>query len=115
MRSSPGPRCAAYVRTSRRLSRRADSPLEEISHPLLVKANERFADGRSPHERIAAIGTLSSLLSGRTYAWRPDGSAFLGARGSMTTVRYGAASRPRSSGSAVCTTPPPASTATATG
>jgi hypothetical protein len=44
---------------------RADSPLEEISHPLLAKANERFADDQSPHERIAAIGTQSSLLSGR--------------------------------------------------
>ena len=43
------------------------------------------------------------------------GQPFLWARGSMTTVRYGAASRPRSSGSAVCTTPPPASIATATG
>src|ERR1700689_2694206 len=33
----------------------------------------------------------------------------------MTTVRYGAASRPRSSGSAVCTMPPPPSTALARG
>ena len=40
---------------------------------------------------------------------RPQaGEPFLRASGSMTTVRYGAASRPRSSGSAVCTTPPPA-------
>ena len=34
---------------------RADTPLEEISHPLLAKATERFADDRTPHERIAAI------------------------------------------------------------
>jgi acyl carrier protein len=44
-----------------------------------------------------------------------SGEPFVRASGSMTTVRYGAASRARSSGSAVCTTPPPASTATATG
>ena len=34
---------------------RADSPLEEISHPLLAKATERFADDQTPHKRIAAI------------------------------------------------------------
>ena len=34
---------------------RADTPLEEISHPLLAKATERFADDQTPHERIAAI------------------------------------------------------------
>src|ERR1700733_7653759 len=33
----------------------------------------------------------------------------------MTTVRYGAAGRPRSSGTAVCTMPPPPSTALARG
>jgi hypothetical protein len=34
---------------------RADTPLDEISHPLLAKATERFADDQTPHERIAAI------------------------------------------------------------
>jgi hypothetical protein len=34
---------------------RADTPLEEISHPLLAKTTERFADDQTPHERIAAI------------------------------------------------------------
>jgi hypothetical protein len=34
---------------------RADTPLEDISHPLLAKATERFADDQTPHERIAAI------------------------------------------------------------
>ena len=30
---------------------RADTPLEEVSHPLLAKATERFADDRTPPER----------------------------------------------------------------
>ena len=30
---------------------RADIPLEKISHPLLAKANERFADDQTPPER----------------------------------------------------------------
>ena len=34
---------------------RVDTPLEEISHPLLAKAAERFADDQTPQERIAAI------------------------------------------------------------
>ncbi|HEY6309617.1 MAG TPA: hypothetical protein VIY52_02255, partial [Streptosporangiaceae bacterium] len=34
---------------------RADTALEDISHPLLAKATERFADDQTPHERIAAI------------------------------------------------------------
>jgi hypothetical protein len=34
---------------------RADTPLDEIEHPLLVKAVEQFADDETPHERIAAI------------------------------------------------------------
>jgi hypothetical protein len=29
---------------------RVDTPLEEISHPLLAKATERFADDQTPHE-----------------------------------------------------------------
>jgi hypothetical protein len=32
-----------------------DTPLEDISHSLLAKATERFADDQTPHERIAAI------------------------------------------------------------
>jgi hypothetical protein len=32
-----------------------DRPLEEIDHPLLAKAQEQFADPRTPHERIAAV------------------------------------------------------------
>ena len=34
---------------------RADTPLDEIEHPLLVKGAEQFADDETPHERIAAI------------------------------------------------------------
>jgi hypothetical protein len=34
---------------------RADTPLNEIGHPLLAKAGEQFADDGTPHERIAAI------------------------------------------------------------
>ena len=34
---------------------RADAPLGEITHPLLAKAAERFADGQAGHERIRAI------------------------------------------------------------
>ena len=31
------------------------TPLDEVSHPLLAKAAERFADGQAPQERISAI------------------------------------------------------------
>ena len=33
----------------------ADTPLDEIEHPLLVKAAEQFTDDETPHERITAI------------------------------------------------------------
>jgi hypothetical protein len=33
----------------------ADILLEEVSHPLLAKATERFADDETSQERIAAI------------------------------------------------------------
>jgi hypothetical protein len=36
-------------------AQRVDTPLEEISHPLLAKATERFADDQTSHERIVAI------------------------------------------------------------
>jgi hypothetical protein len=32
-----------------------DVPLDEITHPLLAKTHEQFADPATPHERIAAI------------------------------------------------------------
>ncbi len=48
---------------------RADTPLEEISHPLLAKATERFADDRTPHERIAAIDD-EVLFKVKAQRWR---------------------------------------------
>jgi hypothetical protein len=48
---------------------RADTALEEISHPLLAKANERFADDRTPHERIAAIDD-EVLFKVKAQRWR---------------------------------------------
>jgi hypothetical protein len=49
-------------------------PLDEISHPLLAKADEQFADDGTPHERIRAIDdkVLFKLKTGR---WR--GAAWL--------------------------------------
>lgn len=47
----------------------ADTPLEEISHPLLAKAAERFADDRTPKERIAAIDD-QVLFKVKVQRWR---------------------------------------------
>jgi hypothetical protein len=33
----------------------ADTPLDEVPHPLLAKASERFADDGTPRERITSI------------------------------------------------------------
>jgi len=33
----------------------ADTPLDEVPHPLLAKASERFADESTPRERIASV------------------------------------------------------------
>ena len=33
----------------------ADTPLDDVPHPLLAKASERFADDATPHERITSI------------------------------------------------------------
>jgi hypothetical protein len=48
---------------------RADTPLEDISHPLLASATERFADDRTPHERIAAIDD-EVLFKVKAQRWR---------------------------------------------
>ncbi|WP_071053774.1 hypothetical protein [Pseudofrankia sp. BMG5.36] len=37
---------------------RADTPLEDVDHPLLGKASDRFADDGTPQERIVAIDDL---------------------------------------------------------
>jgi hypothetical protein len=47
----------------------ADTPLEDISHPLLAKATERFADDQTPHERIAAIDD-EVLFKVKAQRWR---------------------------------------------
>jgi hypothetical protein len=33
----------------------ADTPLDEVPHPLLAKASERFADDGTSRERIASV------------------------------------------------------------
>ncbi len=47
----------------------AEKPLDEISHPLLNKAKEQFADPDTPHERIAAIDD-AVLFKVKVRRWR---------------------------------------------
>jgi hypothetical protein len=47
----------------------ADLPLDEIGHLLLDKATERFADDRTPQERIAAIDD-QVLFKVKVQRWR---------------------------------------------
>jgi hypothetical protein len=44
-------------------------PLDEIDHSLLVKANQRFADDTTPHERIVAIDDRI-LFKVKAQRWR---------------------------------------------
>lgn len=46
-----------------------DTPLSEISHPVLAKAAERFADGQTPQERITAIDDRV-LFKVKVQRWR---------------------------------------------
>lgn len=48
---------------------RADTPLDEVSHPLLEKATERFADDQTPQERISSIDD-QVLLKVKVQRWR---------------------------------------------
>lgn len=48
---------------------RVDTPLDEIGHPLLVKAAGQFGDGETPHERIAAIDD-QVLFKVKVQRWR---------------------------------------------
>lgn len=48
---------------------RADAPLDEVAHPLLKKANERFADDPAQHERISAIDD-QVLFKVKVQRWR---------------------------------------------
>jgi hypothetical protein len=47
----------------------ADTPLDEIPHPLLAKASERFADDGTPRERIASIDD-EVLFKVKVQRWR---------------------------------------------
>ena len=47
----------------------ADTPLDEVSHPLLAKAAEQFADDQTPHERIASIDD-QVLFKVKVQRWR---------------------------------------------
>ena len=48
---------------------RADTLLDEIAHPLLAKATERFADEETPQERISAIDD-QVLFKVKVQRWR---------------------------------------------
>jgi hypothetical protein len=47
----------------------ADTPLDEVPHPLLAKASERFADDGTPRERIASIDD-QVLFKVKVQRWR---------------------------------------------
>jgi hypothetical protein len=47
----------------------ADTPLDEVPHPLLAKANERFADDGTPRERIASVDD-QVLFKVKVQRWR---------------------------------------------
>jgi hypothetical protein len=47
----------------------ADTPLEEVPHPLLAKATERFADEATPRERIASVDD-QVLFKVKAQRWR---------------------------------------------
>jgi hypothetical protein len=47
----------------------ADTPLDEIPHPLLAKAAERFADEATPRERIASVDD-HVLFKVKVQRWR---------------------------------------------
>jgi hypothetical protein len=96
---------------------RADTPLDEVSHPLLEKASERFADDSTPQERIASVDD-HVLFKVKVQRWRgavwvaedaipwlvasgqrEDGSpddfyAALAARGKAARSQYNAARTP---------------------
>jgi hypothetical protein len=48
---------------------RVDTPLDEIAHPLLGKATERFADAQTPQERISSIDD-QVLFKVKIQRWR---------------------------------------------
>ncbi|HEX3956656.1 MAG TPA: hypothetical protein VHZ03_08490 [Trebonia sp.] len=48
---------------------RADTALDEVAHPLLAKASERFADDSTPQERIASVDD-QVLFKVKVQRWR---------------------------------------------
>lgn len=46
----------------------ADTALDEVAHPLLAKASERFADEGTPRERIASVDEVWSNMMDPTAA-----------------------------------------------
>jgi hypothetical protein len=58
---------------------RASTPLDEIDHPLLAKATERFTESQTPRERIAAIDDQVffkvKIQRWRGAVWVEDGKA----------------------------------------
>jgi hypothetical protein len=65
---------------------RADTPLDESEHPLLVKAAEQFADDETPHERIAAIDDRV-LFKVKVQRWR--GAVWIDGEGGPWLVSAG--------------------------
>lgn len=47
----------------------AGTPLDEVPHPLLAKASERFADDGTPRERIASVDDRV-LFKVKVQRWR---------------------------------------------
>jgi hypothetical protein len=47
----------------------ADTPLDEVPHPLLAKASERFAEDGTPQERIASVDD-QLLFKVKVQRWR---------------------------------------------
>ena len=47
----------------------ADTPLDEVPHPLLVNARQRFADDGTPRERIASVDD-QVLFKVKAQRWR---------------------------------------------
>ena len=47
----------------------ADTPLDEVPHPLLAKTSQRFADDDTPRERIASVDD-QVLFKVKVQRWR---------------------------------------------
>ena len=66
---------------------RADTPLDEIEHPLLVKAAEHLTDDETPHERIAAIDDRV-VFKVKVQRWR--GAVWIDVEGALGLSRLAA-------------------------